>query len=151
MPITRHAIHTSVSMSSSGQINFHQVLMLTFTIASEGRMRPVGVMKPMIPIPNKYAFTISRPGTFTSIASEPMIGIVSTAMPDEDEINKVNSTKSSSIIKINNAGGMVLTSCAAYYTMESLICPSFRIRVTPRATPTIKATLSRLSQPFINC
>ena len=71
-------------------MNRHHALKLTFTNASEGSIRPVGVIKPIMPIPKRYAFTISLPGTFTKTASAPMIGIVSTAIPDEEEMNKVN-------------------------------------------------------------
>ena len=87
--------------------------MLTFTRARDGRMRPVGVIKPMIPIPNKYAFTISLPGTFTNIANEPITGMVRTAIPDEEEMNKVKTVNSNKVIIINNEGGMVLTAFAA--------------------------------------
>ena len=86
-------------------MNFSHVFMLTFTRAKEGKIKPVGVRKPMMPIPNKYAFTISLPGTFTKVASPPMIGIVKTAIPEEEEMNRVKIIKSKSINNINKTGG----------------------------------------------
>ena len=91
MPIERQIAQIMKRIMSSGNMNRHHALKLTFTSASEGSISPVGVIKPMIPIPNRYAFTISLPGTFTKTASAPMIGIVSTAIPEEEEMNSVNS------------------------------------------------------------
>lgn len=65
-------------------MNFSHVLKLTFTNARDGKTKPVGAMNDMIHIPYKYAFTISRPGMFIIIANAPMIGMVNTAIPDED-------------------------------------------------------------------
>jgi len=62
--------------------------MLTFTRASEGSTRPVGAIKDMIHIPYIYELTISLPGIFIMMANAPMIGIVSTAIPEEDCIKR---------------------------------------------------------------
>ncbi len=97
---------------SNGYINRHHALILTFTNASDGRIKPVGVIKPMIPIPNRYAFTISLPGTFTNTANAPMIGMVNTAIPDEEEMNKVNNMYKASIKIMNSTGGILPASCA---------------------------------------
>ena len=71
-------------------------------MSKAGNTEPVGDMRNMVPIPNKYAFTISRPGIFTIMANAPMIGIVSTAIP-EDELTGIAKKKKKSmtiIIKI---------------------------------------------------
>ena len=77
-----------------------------FTKYAEGNIKLVGETKPMMPIPNKYAFTISRPGTPATTASEPMMGIVTTAIPDVDEMKSVKIRYITSSKIINNAGGM---------------------------------------------
>jgi hypothetical protein len=77
-----------VSRISSGIINFIQVFKLIFTMARFGSINPVGAIKDIIHIPYIYEFTISLPGIFTIIANVPMIGIVNTAMPDEDCIKR---------------------------------------------------------------
>ena len=73
-----------VSMMSSGIINLNQVFKLMFTMASDGSISPVGARKDMRHMPYRYEFTISLPGTFTKIASAPIMGMVNTAIPDED-------------------------------------------------------------------
>ena len=102
-----------VSIIIKGMMNLNQAFMLTFTMASDGNIKPVGVRKPIMPMPNKYAFTISRPGTPTSIASEPIIGIVSTAIPDDDEMKNVKPINNNIITTIKSDGGIPLTACAA--------------------------------------
>ena len=52
-PLTKKTAHKINSIISKGVINFIQALKLTFTIANDGKIRPVGVIKPIIPIPNK--------------------------------------------------------------------------------------------------
>lgn len=56
-------------------------------MASDGNINPVGARKDMRHIPYMYEFTISRPGTLTKMASAPMMGMVNTAIPDEDCMN----------------------------------------------------------------
>lgn len=73
-----------VSMISKGIINLNQVFKLIFTMASDGSTSPVGATKDMRHMPYMYEFTISRPGTFTKIASAPIMGMVNTAIPDVD-------------------------------------------------------------------
>ena len=73
-----------VSIISSGITNLNQVFKLIFTMASDGSISPVGARKDMRHIPYWYEFTISLPGTFTKIASAPIMGMVNTAMPEED-------------------------------------------------------------------
>ena len=109
MPINKQAMHTSVRININGHINFHQALKLTLTKASDGSINPVGVIKPIMPIPNKYAFTISLPGTFTIIARAPIIGMVSTAIPDEEDIKRVNKANMNSKAIMKREGGILLT------------------------------------------
>lgn len=71
-------------MISSGIINLNQVFTLIFTIASDGSNMPVGASKDIRHMPYMYEFTISLPGTFTMMANAPMMGMVNTAIPDED-------------------------------------------------------------------
>lgn len=71
-------------MKSKGMMNLNHVFKLILTIAREGSTKPVGTKKDMMLIPDIYEFTISLPGMFTSMANAPMIGIVNTAMPDDD-------------------------------------------------------------------
>ena len=111
--MARQAAQRMKRMSSSGEINFHHALKPIPTRAREGNTSPVGVINPIMPIPNRYAFTISRPGTCTKTAKAPMMGIVSTAMPEEELMNKVKIIYKTSIITINNTGGMVLARLAA--------------------------------------
>ena len=73
-----------VSIISSGIINLNQVFKLIFTMASDGSIIPVGARNDMRHMPYRYEFTISLPGTFTSIASAPIMGMVNTAIPLED-------------------------------------------------------------------
>ena len=84
MPITSEAIAMMVNIISNGITNLNHVFKLILTMANEGRIRPVGARKDMMAIPYKYEFTISLPGTFTKMANAPMIGIVNTAIPEED-------------------------------------------------------------------
>ena len=79
-----------VSNISSGIINLNQVFKLIFTMASDGRISPVGARKDIRHMPYMYELTISLPGTFTKIASAPIMGIVNTAMPDVDCIKIEN-------------------------------------------------------------
>ena len=72
------------SITNNGVINFIHVLKLTFTNANDGKTKPVGAINDMMHMPYIYEFTISRPGIFIMIANAPMIGIVNTAIPDED-------------------------------------------------------------------
>ena len=81
-----------VSHISSGIINLNQVLRLIFTMASDGSIRPVGARNDIRHIPYKYEFTISLPGTFTKIASAPIIGMVNTAMPEVDWMKREKMT-----------------------------------------------------------
>ena len=81
-----------VSAIISGMINLNQVFKLTFTIASDGSMSPVGARNDMRHMPYMYEFTISRPGIFTRMANAPMMGMVNTAMPDDDCIKIENTT-----------------------------------------------------------
>ncbi len=99
MPTTSATAQINVSMIKNGIMNRSQVFILTFTIASEGSNNPVGAMKDMIHMPYIYEFTISRPGMFTSIASAPIIGMVSTAMPEVDCINSENKYKIAGSLK----------------------------------------------------
>ena len=68
-------------------INLNQVFKLIFTMASDGSIRPVGARNDMRHIPYMYEFTISLPGTFTRIANAPIMGMVSTAIPEVDCMN----------------------------------------------------------------
>ena len=79
-----------VNTISKGIINLNQVFKLIFTIASDGKIRPVGARNDIRHIPYMYEFTISRPGIFTSIANAPIMGIVSTAIPEVDCIKIEN-------------------------------------------------------------
>lgn len=94
-------------------MNFHQVLKLIPTKASVGRMSPVGVMKPMMLIPYKYAFTISLPGMFIKVASDPMIGMVRTAIPEDDAINKVKTKNTTINAMMKRDGGKPAVRLAA--------------------------------------
>jgi len=73
-----------VNIISKGIINLNQVFKLMFTMASDGSISPVGANRDIRHMPYMYELTISLPGTFTRIAIAPIMGIVSTAMPDED-------------------------------------------------------------------
>ena len=75
-----------VIMISNGMMNLNQVFMLILTMARAGRTKPVGARNDMMLIPDIYEFTISRPGMLTSIANAPMMGIVNTAIPEDDWI-----------------------------------------------------------------
>ena len=77
-------------MSRKGMINRSQTLRLILTSASEGRTSPVGVIKDMILMPYIYALTTSLPGMFTITAKAPMIGIVSTAIPELELMKREN-------------------------------------------------------------
>ena len=69
---------------TNGDINFNHALQLTFTMVSAGNTEPVGVIKYMMPMPNKQELTTSLPGIFNKMASAPMMGMVSTAIPDDE-------------------------------------------------------------------
>lgn len=52
MPITNASIQMTVSNTNKGIINLTQVFKLILTIASEGKMRPVGAKKDIRHIPS---------------------------------------------------------------------------------------------------
>ena len=81
-------MQTRVIITRNGVINFSHVLKLTLTIARDGNTSPVGAMNDMMQMPYMYELTISLPGMFTIIASAPMIGMVNTAIPEVDWINR---------------------------------------------------------------
>ena len=95
----------AINIINNGYMKRHHAFKLTPTNAREGSINPVGVKNPIIPIPNKYAFTISLPGTCTSVASEPMIGIVKTAIPEEEEMNNVKMIYKKNKVRMKMAGG----------------------------------------------
>lgn len=51
--INKKATQTTNSKSKNGVINFIQTFKLTFTNAKLGKIKPVGVTKPIMPIPAK--------------------------------------------------------------------------------------------------
>ena len=79
-----------VSIINSGIINLNHAFKLIFTMASDGSISPVGARNDMRHIPYMYEFTISLPGIFTKMANAPMMGMVSTAMPEVDCMKNEN-------------------------------------------------------------
>ena len=55
-------------------------------MAKEARISPVGLIKLNNPIPYKYAFTINSLPMPTESANGDIIGILNTAIPDDDGI-----------------------------------------------------------------
>ena len=53
IPISKQITQAIASNIMSGITNLNQAFILTFTIASDGKIRPVGVRKPIMPMPNK--------------------------------------------------------------------------------------------------
>ena len=77
-----------VSNINKGVMNLNHAFRLTFTIASEGNIRPVGAKNDIRLIPYRYELTISLPGMLTIIANAPMMGMVNTAIPEVDCIKR---------------------------------------------------------------
>lgn len=94
-------------------INFSHWLKFTLTIAKDGKASPVGVMKLINPIPNKKVFTISCGSTPTTEANEPMMGMVTTAIPEDDEMNKVSRANTNINTGRKSIGGMPSTKWVA--------------------------------------
>ncbi len=88
--IVKKIIETMDKITIKGVINFNHLSYPTFTMASEARINPVGLIKANNPTPKRYALTTCSLPIETVSARGDRTGIVKTAIPDEDGIKNDN-------------------------------------------------------------
>ena len=100
--------------------------------------------------PHIYALTTIWRGTPTVSASGAIIGIDSTAKPEEDGTIKPRKKNTTSCAIINRAGGIPVTKWVEKSKMVSEIKPSSSTMFTPRAKPIISDTPTNSDAPLVN-
>ena len=88
----------------SGMMNLSHLSYDTSTIANVARISPDGVMNEISPCPNTYAEMIASLGIPTVSARGAMIGIESTASPEDEEMKNPSTMKITNITRIKITG-----------------------------------------------